>query len=1415
MKKSPKGSSSPSRNPQKRGVSGDPQGKGKLLPLAVQRALAMFADSGIDSSDEDSDTCPVDVVYQLRKHHKRIFNSAFVLCVIFGVMTLFSSYSYHQERKQREIIAFEQAQENAQRVASQINNELARLADIVDAIAADLSSGTLEHADLTVRLRQETEDNPDIFGLGAAYELNMYKPDVPLYAPYYMKDEEQGGFKRIQVEHSYDYTVRDDPTTAWYTSIVDSGEARWVEPYFAQAAQTWLAEYVVSFYADGDPAGVLYIDHSFDTFGRFVNSLDLGEEGYSFIMSQSGKFVAHPDKMFLGKTVFEKADEFGNERMRENAQRAISGESFEDEGIDQLTGQPAWIFYEPIPLAGWSVGIVMDKNVLAVAPNQTKRNLINIALSLVATLFFLSILAFRVDRGYVSNLWVVSSLTGLFFIAGIGYMWHLEKRFPPRSSNEIVLVNRTNLNEQLAVVDAAFERDNLPKPVRIPTGVMIETITFGQANENMVSGYIWQKYPPDFPKEDRGILFTDALDFGGGTLKELYTVRDGEYEVTTWFFIANMRQEPSVQKYPLDQATVQLQIWPHAFHKNIILVPDLDGYEFINPTQQPGLVDVLVLEDWYVNRSYFSFRWDDYNASLGSSRLIRKDYVPDLYFNIVISRFILSPIIAYAITLLVVMGLMFGVMVIDADSSFNVLSYAAALFFVVAVSHVGLRGELMSAGVVYLEYFFIVMYVVLLIVSINSILFYSKINFPVLSYKNNLIPKLLYWPVLMGVLFTLTLQAFYPPVDKNEAFILQGKTKQLLGNLLDVPSNLLGSTETITSTAEMPTTTMDDSATASPLDAAMASPSRSATPIATTPTIQAALPATAMPTPSATGLFYPHVSSDGADPVVLRYGIDEGPTTLDPSLAGDTYSTFEISNLFIGLTRLDVETGEVLPSLATEWSISDDGLVWTFTLRQDVPWVHYDTDTGEIKQATDFDGNPLFVSAEDAVYGIQRNIASDSRTATLLYDILHAKEVHTGADADGNPTTLTVDDVGVEAVDDWTVRFTLATPAPYFPSLLSYPPSFPVPSWSIKEWGDEEWTKTDYINTSGPYMLIAWDEDSITLGKNPLWYAADEVQIDTIEQPIREKAVLLEMFRNDELDTLSRSVLNKDALLEVKADTQLNQYRVSFPNMCTQYFGFINTNPPFDDARVRRAFSAAIDRAFITDEVMQRGETPATSFAPPGVFGAVPPGEVGQGYEPELAQQLLQAYLDEMGLTIEEFNQAYPIVLGQGGESDFVDRAVEMWQEVLGVEVDVETLEWDAFIERLNKETPLEETFHIYRKGWCADYADQNNFLHQVFNAEYGVNEVRRTCADANCTTMQEPSRFDELTLQAGQVSDPEERKAMYREAEEILAVEEAAYAPIYHYAGNTLTKPWVTRNYPSLGAPDFDRWRVDSDEQK
>ncbi len=551
--------------------------------------------------------------------------------------------------------------------------------------------------------------------------------------------------------------------------------------------------------------------------------------------------------------------------------------------------------------------------------------------------------------------------------------------------------------------------------------------------------------------------------------------------------------------------------------------------------------------------------------------------------------------------------------------------------------------------------------------------------------------------------------------------------------------------------------------------------------------------------------------------VTLNWNLSTEPPTLDPALATDTTSVDLDRNLFIGLTDFDPVTGAVTPMLATSWDVSDDGTVYTFHLRDDIPWVHYNPSTGETVQVTDGDGNPRFVNAHDVEYGAKRTIdpATASDYAYVTYIIKNAQEVNTGMDADGITSTLTLDDVGVKALDDSTVEFTLENPAGYFPAISGLWVLRPQPQWAI-ETHPERWIEAGLIDTNGPYVLDEWIHGgSMRLVKNPLWVNAADVQIEVIDMlMIEEASTAFALYENNELDSVGVPLPEMD---RVKSDPQLSKEFHSAPVPCTYYYGFVQTKPPFDDVRVRRAFSAAVDRQGLIDNVLKGGQTPATSFAPPGMFGAPEPGTVGQGYDPELAKSSLQDFLDEKGMTIDDFNSTYDIVLGfntSEGHAKIAAAIQQMWNDTLGTKARTENQEWKVYLKTVKKNTPVADEFSIYRLGWCADYPDENNWVYEVFNSEAGSNRLRRNCADANCEKTTGPSEFDTLTADAGKEQDPAKRIEMYKKAEDILAKTEEAYIPIYHYTSVVVTKPWLTRNFPPLGGNDWYNWKIDAAAQ-
>jgi oligopeptide transport system substrate-binding protein len=543
-------------------------------------------------------------------------------------------------------------------------------------------------------------------------------------------------------------------------------------------------------------------------------------------------------------------------------------------------------------------------------------------------------------------------------------------------------------------------------------------------------------------------------------------------------------------------------------------------------------------------------------------------------------------------------------------------------------------------------------------------------------------------------------------------------------------------------------------------------------------------------------------------PVTLTWNYGTEPPTADPALASDTTSVDLFTNLFVGLTFQD-EVGNVEPYLATEWESGEDAdgnQTWTFKLRDDIAWVNYDPISGETTQEVDEEGNPRFVTAQDVAYGTKRTIdpATASDYGYVLYGIKNAQAINEGSEE------FTLDDLGVSALDDTTVQFTLESPAPWFPAIASMWITSPQPQWVIEGDLGDKWTEAGIIVTNGPYVMESWIHGGeLNLVKNPLWINADDVQIERVEGVmIVEASTAFALYENNELDTVGVPLPEID---RVKADPTLSAEFVNAPDACTYYYGFTGTKPPMDDVRVRTAFSQAIDRQSLIDNVTKGGQIPATSFAPPGIFGAPEPGTVGLGSDPEAAKAALQAYLDEMGMTIEDFN-ALDITLMHNtseGHARIAAAIQQMWKDTLGVDVKVENQEWKVYLDTIQKVTPVEDMAHIWRLGWCADYADENNWVHEVFNADAGANRLRRNCEDPNCgsATM---SKFDELTYAAQIEEDPAKRAEIYAEAEAILAGEEVAYAPIYHYTIVQVTKPWLTRNYPLIGGNDFFNWVID-----
>jgi len=527
------------------------------------------------------------------------------------------------------------------------------------------------------------------------------------------------------------------------------------------------------------------------------------------------------------------------------------------------------------------------------------------------------------------------------------------------------------------------------------------------------------------------------------------------------------------------------------------------------------------------------------------------------------------------------------------------------------------------------------------------------------------------------------------------------------------------------------------------------------------------------------------------------FGVGDVPT-LDPSLAVDTSSIQAGLELFVGPTRLNEVSGAVEPGIANEWSVSDDGLVYTFKLRNDVPWVKYDNTTGQVVQVNDDEGKPRMVNCNDFLYGIRRTLdpKTASQYAYVNWIIKNAKEVSGGSDlADQDPLYGKLEEIGVKCADDATLEIALTQPAAFFASIASMWINWAEPQWLIEAKGDR-WIEAGIMETYGPYALKEWTHDvSMTLIANPFWPGSDSVPKPSIKYlnfSMLDESAQLANYEAGLLDIADPPVTELD---RIKADPVLSKELSTPGQLCTYYYGFNVTKPPFDDANVRKAFSWAIDRTAIVDNVTKGGQIPARWFTRPGLTAAPDPAQ-GDDFGPPVTADVAKAkeFLAASSYGSADKLPEITLMVNQvEGHVRIAEAIQQMWKENLGVNVNLVTQEWKVFLETLAQDPP-----QVWRLGWCYDYPDASNFAKDVFRSDSGNNNTRWVNAD-----------YDKLVDEAAIETDQQKRHDMYVQSEKMLVDEFAAIIPIYWYTNVDLTKPAVTRTFSTAGQEAYEKWTL------
>jgi oligopeptide transport system substrate-binding protein len=533
-----------------------------------------------------------------------------------------------------------------------------------------------------------------------------------------------------------------------------------------------------------------------------------------------------------------------------------------------------------------------------------------------------------------------------------------------------------------------------------------------------------------------------------------------------------------------------------------------------------------------------------------------------------------------------------------------------------------------------------------------------------------------------------------------------------------------------------------------------------------------------------------------AEKKILRTNNHSEPGALHPGLAEGTHDSWVIDHVFEGLTT-KAPDGTIVPGMAESWDTSEDGLTWTFHLKDGITWSNGDPVTAaDFEYAWKFALDPN--SASSYAYQLYY-LAGGQEYNNVGADVLaeYAKEVEK-AEADGKePPAKPVipedqlaparDAVGVKAVDEKTLEVKLAQAAPYFLDLTSFYTYYPI-NKNVASSNPDWYKSADSFVSNGPFKLVEWkNKESLKLAKNENYYDADKVKLDEVLLYILEdNNTAWQMYETGEIDLL-------DNLPSEVTGKLISENRADFHNaaeLSTYYYNLNSDVKPFNNPKVRKAFSMGIDRKTLTEHVSQGGQMPAYGVVPPGMPDVTGDFRENAGalFEEnyEEAKKLLAEGLAEEGLKalpdltlLYNTNEVHKVI---------AEAIQEMWRKNLGVEnVKLENVEFQVKLDREKS-----GDYMISRAGWIGDYVDPMTYLDLwVTDGPYN---------DANYSN----TEYDALVNTAKTSMDPQVRMDAMHKAEQIL-MNDMPIIPIYYYTRPHVYKENVTGIYTLINRqPSF-----------
>lgn len=703
------------------------------------------------------------------ERYSKISASSFLLIVgIVICMTIFgiASYYFYSLKTNALLRAHTMAQEKVDTATQKISKEIENIVSRATYIAQDLSAGRLMKKDIEIRMERDIKENSLLYGLIIAYAPRAYSSDKPLYAPHVVKTKD--GVKKQMLNETFDYSQQVGVIAReadWYQKGMKEG-ASWLEPTADPLTKKLVAQYVVPFYDTQDskkssPIGVIVAEFAVDSLPLFAQKVNIGQTSYSFMLSKGGSFIYHPNKQLVTdkQSIFNYAQKINNKKLYNLGESLIKGQSGRSSFIDPVTNQTTYIHYATIPQSPWSIALVFVEDEVQV-PSETIRHLFIALIScLVLAAIFLMLFLVRLLIISSKRDEYIAVISSIIMLIGIGMLWEIMRKTvgqESEQSNAIVIGNQASLT---AFVDLQRQKaaTKFKNFITIPTGILINSVTFPDEQQVAISAYVWQHYHASYGIEQK-ILIPGSRDL---SLEKIQEQKKGDLTIVGWKVTATIPQKFSITQYPFDHRSIIIPIAHPLQNVSIALIPNFNDYELFYKTDYLGITKSFSFSEFDLEGTHFMYKPIEQQVSLLESSI---EEPLEMHFVIQLTRKTLNAFIIYFIPLLVILFTLFATIafthISDAITSTAIIPYTAPLFALI-VLHGNLRRSYNIGGILYIEYLFFLTYLTILFAVSFNILISNKNLLPTdrLAKISRLL-NIYFWPGQFVLWYVATVIAF-------------------------------------------------------------------------------------------------------------------------------------------------------------------------------------------------------------------------------------------------------------------------------------------------------------------------------------------------------------------------------------------------------------------------------------------------------------------------------------------------------------------------------------------------------------------------------------------------------------------------------------------------------------------------------